>query len=160
MAAAGPIRPASFGELLSSQRAAAGLTQEELAERAGMSVRGLRYLERGLRRPYRDTVQRLVDALALSADDRHTLMAAARAEERAPPESGDGRGGRLPLPPGPADRAGAGARRGGRLMRRHDVRVVTLTGPGGVGKTRLAIEAAAGSAIRIHPVSSGFRWRP
>ena len=56
-------RPALFGELLRQHRAAAGFTQEELAERAGLSVRGLRYLERGLHRPYRDTVQRLLEVL-------------------------------------------------------------------------------------------------
>ena len=75
-------RSASFDALLRRHRAVAGLTQEELAERAGLSVRGLRYLEQGLRRPYPDTVQRLVDALALSAEDRQLLMAAARSTTR------------------------------------------------------------------------------
>ena len=56
-------RPALFGELLRRHRAVSGLTQEELAERAGLSVRGLRYLERGLHRPYQDTVQRLLEVL-------------------------------------------------------------------------------------------------
>ena len=140
MTAAGH-QPATFAELLCSQRAAAGLTQEELADRAGMSVRGLRYLERGLRRPYRDTVKRLVEALPLSADDHHTLIAAARPRS-APPQSGQGRSGMLPLPPSPTigrehDLATVVA-----LILRHDVRVVTLTGPGGVGKTRLAEVAA------------------
>ena len=65
-------RPALFGELLRRHRAAAGLTQEELAERAGLSVRGLRYLERGLHRPYRDTVQRLLEVLALSPEDHRS----------------------------------------------------------------------------------------
>ena len=67
-------RPALFGELLRRHRAAAGLTQEDLAERAELSVRGLRYLERGLHRPYRDTVQRLRRAAKrqpLPEDARH-----------------------------------------------------------------------------------------
>ena len=76
--AAAADQPASFGDLLRRHRAVAGLTQEELAVRAGLSVRGLRYLEQGVRRPYPDTMQRIVDALALSAEDRHLLMAAAR----------------------------------------------------------------------------------
>ena len=71
-------RPALFGELLRRHRAAAGLTQEELAERAGLSVRGLRYLERGLHRPYRDTVQRLLEVLDLSPEDHRLLAPAAR----------------------------------------------------------------------------------
>ena len=85
---------ATFAELLCSHRAAAGLTQEELADRAGMSVRGLRYLEKGLRRPYRDTVTRLVEALPLSADDHDTLIAAARS----PPGPKPGRWPRGPDP--------------------------------------------------------------
>ena len=53
----------SFGDLLRQHRLAAGLTQEELADRAGLSVRGLSDLERGARRaPRRETVQLLCPA--------------------------------------------------------------------------------------------------
>jgi transcriptional regulator with XRE-family HTH domain len=45
-----PRSPHSFGDLLRAYRAAAGLTQEELAERVGMSARGISDLERGIRR--------------------------------------------------------------------------------------------------------------
>jgi len=68
----------AFGEALKRYRLAAGLTQEELAERSQMSVRGLVYLERGERRPHRETVQRLADALALPDSARATLDALAR----------------------------------------------------------------------------------
>src|SRR5260370_6603575 len=58
----------SFGDLLRRYRLAAGLTQEELAEQAGLSVRGLSDLERGARRaPRRETVQMLAQPLHLSA---------------------------------------------------------------------------------------------
>ena len=77
-AGTGSHRHTSFGELLARYRESAGLTQEELAERAELSVRGLRYLERGLRRPYKDTVERLVQALALPPGDHSTFVAAGR----------------------------------------------------------------------------------
>src|SRR5579859_3115237 len=89
--------PTGFGPLLKHYRTTAGLTQEELAERAELSGRGVRYLEQGLRRPYRDTVQRLVDALSLSSEDHRILIAAAR-----PATSSTGTGSAtLPVPAGP-----------------------------------------------------------
>jgi transcriptional regulator with XRE-family HTH domain len=60
---------AAFGELLRHYRAVAGLTQEALAERAGLSVYGIQKLERGVTRPYRDTARRLAVALELQSDD-------------------------------------------------------------------------------------------
>src|SRR5687768_8876844 len=67
----------SFGEVLLSLRVAAGLTQEALAERAGLSVRAISSLERGERqRPYPHTVQVLARALRLPAADRARLAAA------------------------------------------------------------------------------------
>lgn len=59
----GPARP---GQWLRQQRRAAGLTQEELAERSGISVRAIADLERGrTRRPYPSSVRALVRALGL-----------------------------------------------------------------------------------------------
>ena len=56
--------PAAFGALLRRYRTAGGLTQEALAERAGLSARGISDLERGVSRSHRaDTVQRLATAL-------------------------------------------------------------------------------------------------
>jgi tetratricopeptide (TPR) repeat protein len=68
-----------FGDLLRRSRLAAGLTQEELAAKARLSVRGLSDLERGARlTPRRETVQLLAEALQLSAEERTRLEAAAR----------------------------------------------------------------------------------
>ncbi len=69
----------SFGDLLRRYRVAAGLTQEELAERAHLSVDAVSTLERGMRRaPRKATVSLLADALALQPEDRAVFVAAAR----------------------------------------------------------------------------------
>lgn len=73
-------QPPAFGEALRRHRLAAGLTQQALAERAGLSVRGIADLERGVRRaPYANTVRRLGNALGLGEAER-----AARAGNYAP----------------------------------------------------------------------------
>jgi transcriptional regulator with XRE-family HTH domain/tetratricopeptide (TPR) repeat protein len=72
----------SFGALLRHHRSAAGLTQEELAERAGLSRRGIADLERGARQtPYVATIERLAEALGLSKPERDALLAAGRARK-------------------------------------------------------------------------------
>jgi tetratricopeptide (TPR) repeat protein len=72
--------PSPFGHLLRRMRRAVHLTQEELAERAGLSLRGVSDLERGINRtPRRETVRLLSDALGLGSHDRAALEAAARA---------------------------------------------------------------------------------
>src|SRR5947209_9435084 len=68
-----------FGALLRAYRVAAGLSQEELAERAHLSQRTISDLERGVTTaPYRDTVAQLADALELAASDRAALEEAVR----------------------------------------------------------------------------------
>src|SRR4051794_2286369 len=71
--------PSSFGTELQRHRLAAGLTQEELAERAGLSARGISDLERGVRiYPHRETARLLADALELVDPERQTLLLAGR----------------------------------------------------------------------------------
>src|SRR3954471_8967968 len=71
---------ASFGVVLRQFRTSAALSQEALAERAGLSVRGISDLERGARRaPHLTTVEMLADALDLNPAERQALLAAARA---------------------------------------------------------------------------------
>ena len=87
----------TFGSVLRQLRTAAALSQEALAERAGLSPRGISDLERGARRtPYLATVDLLADALALSPDDRQALLAAAR-----PARLADSHQGTLPATPLP-----------------------------------------------------------
>jgi transcriptional regulator with XRE-family HTH domain len=129
--------PAStFAELLREYRLAAGLSQQELAERAGMSVRGISDLERGVRRrPWPGTARRLADALNLDAADRAALCGSAQPDGAfsagGPPRCV----GRLVVPAPPTPLLGREREVGAvaRLLARSDVRLVTLTGPGGVG---------------------------
>jgi transcriptional regulator with XRE-family HTH domain len=70
---------AEVGELIRGYRAAAGLTQEELSEKAEISVRAVRNLEQGLVRcPRRTTLQRLAVALSLDTNGTARFMAVAR----------------------------------------------------------------------------------
>jgi len=73
------VQALSLGERLRRHRIESGLTQEELAERAGLSVRGLSDLERGVRRfPYPDTIERLADVLKIGEQQRAALQHARR----------------------------------------------------------------------------------
>jgi transcriptional regulator with XRE-family HTH domain len=63
----------AFQTQLRHYRLAAGLTQEALAERAGLSTRGIQNLERGERRPYADTTQRLIAALQLEGREQRRV---------------------------------------------------------------------------------------
>ncbi|QYC41607.1 Helix-turn-helix domain protein [Nonomuraea coxensis DSM 45129] len=75
-----------FARLLRTHRDRARLTQEELAERARMSVRALRDLERGRTRfPHRTSILRLATALELSGEDRVTFETGLRRVPAAPP---------------------------------------------------------------------------
>ena len=58
----------SFGAVLRHRRLVAGLTQEALAERSGLGLRSIQGLERGETQPRRETLQRLVEALRLTAE--------------------------------------------------------------------------------------------
>ena len=139
--------PSSFGELLRRHRLAARLTQEELAERSRLSAHAVGALERGVRRhPYRTTVDLLADALELSRPQRDELAAAARGRRR-PPRAGArparSRGQRLPVPPTPLVGRHGELRLACDLLRRPHVRLLTLTGSPGVGKTRVALAVAS-----------------
>jgi transcriptional regulator with XRE-family HTH domain len=138
---------APFGAHLRRLRGAAGLTQEELAERAGLTAKGISDLERGRRRPYPHTVRSLADALGLSEEERGSLFAAVpKRGDAGPATSSAVAEPTLPSPPTMLVGRDRGLAEVRDLLRRREVRLLTLTGTGGVGKTRLALEAARASA--------------
>ena len=76
----------AFGDLLRRRRASAGLTQEELAENAGLTTQAISLLERGeRRRPQRYTVRKLSEALGLEGESLAEFESAARPSARSRP---------------------------------------------------------------------------
>ncbi len=129
------------------------MTQEHLAEQAGISARAVSDLERGENRfPRRDTLDLLADALRLSPDDRSTLeqtisRTRATPDAQGTPSPSSEHDGDAPdtLPAQPT--AFIGREREVEAVRARlldpETRLLTLTGPGGVGKTRLSLRVAA-----------------
>ena len=146
--------PLAFGDLLRRLRRSSGLSQEALAERATISWRTISDLERGIKRkPQQETFRLIVEALDLSPHDRIMLQSAMRGQQKslplasfaAPVPVGDTPHD-LPVPMTPligrereVDAARAQVQAGA-------ARLLTITGPGGVGKTRLAIAVAGALA--------------
>jgi predicted ATPase/DNA-binding XRE family transcriptional regulator len=136
------VAPRSFGAHLKALREAAGFTQEELAAIAGLSVHAVSALERGeRRRPHVETVRALSAALDLTGAARDALMRSARAPDEDPAVE-ELSGVPLPLPLTALIGRDADMQTLRRWLADPAVRLVTLTGPGGAGKTRLALELA------------------
>lgn len=128
----------TFDRTLVRLRRAAGLTQEQLAQRCGLSTRGVGNLERGQRHPRRVTVQLLADGLALPEDSRAELLAAARRGRPQPPDH--------PVPPPRPAPDLIGRTEEHALLDKHISGTgrpfLVFAGQTGIGKTRLLAEAA------------------
>jgi predicted ATPase/DNA-binding XRE family transcriptional regulator len=144
----------SFGRWLKLRRIALYLTQEGLAQLAGCSAIAIRKIESDERLPSLRLAEKLARHLELAPDEQALFMRAARSElgavrlptptppalsAVAPAICHDA----LPVPPTPLIGREQLVAQVAACMLRRDVRLLTLTGPGGVGKTRVALQAAA-----------------
>jgi predicted ATPase/DNA-binding XRE family transcriptional regulator len=145
----------SFGAWIRRRRNALGLLQKELALEVGCSVPALQKIERDERRPSRSMAERLAEALDVPADERAIFVQAARGErlvERLSPgaqpvaASAERHLTRtraaLPIPPTTLFGREQELTQISQLLQDPQCRLLALIGPGGIGKTHLAIEAA------------------
>ncbi len=160
----------SFGAWLQRRRRALEMTQADLGRRVGIAAATIRKIEADERRPSTQVAERLAEALAVPLSARVLFVRAARGElvplqDLEPAEQAGSRGVRrahdsslLPVDPAEASFPVPLTALIGRaelvaavreLLGRPHVRLITLAGPAGVGKTRLALEVAAGLRARF-----------
>jgi predicted ATPase/DNA-binding XRE family transcriptional regulator len=149
--------PVTFGEWLRQHRNELRLTREEFAGRVGCSVSALRKIEDGQRRPSSQIAGLMANCLDIPPAERSTFVKVARGElsvDRLPPGSKPVTGSNvspssttfrtnLPVLPTPMIGRQRELEQLSQLLRDPQCRLLTLVGPGGIGKTRLAIEAAS-----------------
>lgn len=150
--------PLTFGEWLKFRRKELDLTQDELAERACCSIFAIRKIEMGDRRPSRQLAELLVKALGIPFEDQATIIKVARGElniERLTPKNPAGAAvqradftpppskNNLPCQSTPLIGREVELAALAKLLADPHCRLLTITGLGGIGKTRLAVELAS-----------------
>ncbi len=159
-----PGGPGSFAAQLKALREAAGYTQEELATIAGLSVHAVSALERGeRRRPHVETVRALSAALDLTGARRDALFGSARAPAQSSAVD-ELSGVSLPIALTSILGRDADVQALRQCLADPAARLITLVGPGGVGKTRLVLEVAhtiaSEGALRVVFVPLAAIWNP
>lgn len=136
----------SFGNWLRQRRKALDLTQADLAEQVGCSVMTVRKIEADHRRPSKQIAERMADTLVVSRDERPAFVAFAR-QVPLPPTLPSGNGyastrHKLPLQSTPFVGRETELEQIAERQTDPACRLLTLVGPGGIGKSRLALQAA------------------
>lgn len=139
----------SFGNWVKRRRKAADLTQQDLAQRLGCSVSAIVKIEADERRPSRQVAELLAQHLEIPSDQRELFLRVARQEKAAdalvdeitPVQPELRPTASIPLSPSPLIGREFELTEIARLIDDPKCRLLTLTGPGGIGKTRLALEA-------------------
>jgi predicted ATPase/transcriptional regulator with XRE-family HTH domain len=142
----------SFGEWLKRRRKAMGLTQEQLAEQVSCSTITLRKIEAEERRPSAQIVERMAEILKIPPEERTSFLRYARGDLRYAPSGKQGEApwrastvssrSNLPAPPSSLIGRAQEITLVREYLSNNDIRLVTLIGPPGIGKTRLSIESA------------------
>lgn len=152
-----------FGEWLRMRRENLGLTRPEVAQCVGCSVSALRKIEADERRPSQQLAELLARCLQIADADRRAFIRAARGNERVErlgepaKAAATGQTGLIVSPVGwtlPAPATQLIGRKAelatlSRLVNDPACRLLTLVGPGGIGKSRLALELACNEWARF-----------
>src|SRR5258707_5189118 len=138
----------AFGRWIRQRRKALDLTQQDVADQVGCAVVTIRKIERDVAGPSKQITERLADVLAVSPDERSAFVRVARRTEDPPPIGPIDLMSVLPahnLPSSSSPFIGPEHELAQIADRLEDpiCRLLTLVGPGGIGKTRLALEAVA-----------------
>ena len=153
----------SFGAWLKRRRKALDLTQDELARLVGCSVVSIRKFESDTQRPSRQLAERLAARLQLPPEEHASFVRYARGDLYTAPPTLPTPTATIPSRPSMVDKSGpvpgnlptrlssfigreTEQRELRALLQRPEVRLLTLTGPGGAGKTSLAIRVSASLA--------------
>ncbi|GIK41994.1 MAG: hypothetical protein BroJett011_58270 [Chloroflexota bacterium] len=152
----------SFGYWVRRRRKALDLTQAALAQHVGCALVTLKKIEWDERRPSPQMAERLADYLVIPAAERDQFLSMARGEfVTATLSPSAGMEARLFKPnlPSPATPFIGRTKELADIARRLKdpaCRLLTLIGPGGIGKTRLAIQAAQ-TLLDMPPAEATFR---
>jgi predicted ATPase/transcriptional regulator with XRE-family HTH domain len=142
----------TFGRWLKERRQSSGLTQENLADRVACALSMIEKIERGLRRPSHQVAERIAEVLRIPEGEREAFIGWARglpsnylsslplSRATSPPSSP---GQLLPAPVTATIGRAHDLERARDILCRPDVRLLTLVGPPGIGKTRLSLELAS-----------------